>query len=129
MIQVFWRFWAVSSKITFLQAIIALSVALFLLTTTFNSVVSSSQRRIFSILFFLPIFLFLFLAIRFDNLIGTGWSKRLAIGQLCFLKPKLLELGFFGSLIVSLHLSKSVLRRAITSRIVGVRIPDYDTRI
>ena len=74
---------------TFFKTIIALLVAFLIL----NSVVSGSWRRVFLVLFLLLIFLFFSLIIRFDGLIGTGWSGDFAVGLLCFLGFGLLDVG------------------------------------
>ena len=74
-------------------AIIAFLVAFL----TLNSIVPSSQRRVFQVLLLFLILFLLFLAIRLDGLIGAGRSGGLAVGLLCFLGPGFLGARFLGA--------------------------------
>ena len=81
-------------------AIIVLPIAFL----TLNGIVSNSRKRVFPVLLFLPILLFLFLANRLDGLIRAELRGRLAVGLLCFFGPGFLDAGFLDSSFLGLHL-------------------------
>ena len=82
-----------------LLTIIALPVAFL----TFNGVFLDGRRRVFPVLLFLPILLFLFLTSRLDVLIGVGQSGGFVVGLLCFFGPGFLSAGFLGNGSLGLH--------------------------
>ena len=95
-------------------AIVALSIASvvpFLLFTNFNGVgiISSYRGIVFPVslfLLFLKILSFFICARGLSELsrLRAGWSGVFTLSQLCFLGPRLLGAGFFGSGPLGLHL-------------------------
>ena len=124
---VFCKFRAVLSKVDFFQLVIALFVAFLFLIL--NGIVFGCRDRVFPVLFLFLILFFLFLANRLCWLMGARQSKGLTISWFCLFGPNFFCAKLLSTYFLGLYFSRSIIRLAITSRIIGVCFSNYDTRL